>query len=228
MISALMKAFEQLSDPRIQKVVWKCLFYSLAIFAAVVAAVWALLDHTTIFDIGWLEGVIDFLGIFAAVVISLLLFPSVALVVVGFMLEEIADAVEDRYYPGLPEGRKQHIAEAVWISVRLAAFGVVLNLLALVVYVIPIIGIVLFPFVFYALNGILLGREYFELVALRRLEPRVARDVRQRRKGRLFVGGVVITFILSIPFIGWFMPVVAAAFMVHVYHSLHAESASAA
>jgi len=56
-------------------------------------------------------------------------------------------------------------------------------------------------FVFPGLNGYLFGREYFEVVALRRLDVEAARALRQRFDGRVFCGGVVMA--------GPFAPVVA-------------------
>jgi uncharacterized protein involved in cysteine biosynthesis len=170
--------------------------------------------------IGWLDGTLQFLGGAAAFVIAILLFPGLAAIVVGFYLEVIARAVEARHYPNLPEPRHQPVRETVWAAVKLAAIAVVLNLLVLPVYLIPVINV----FVFYALNGYLLGREYFELAALRRMDEPNARRIRRDNGIRVFVAGVVITFLLSIPFVNWFMPVVAAAFIVHVFEATRARA----
>jgi len=48
-------------------------------------------------------------------------------------------------------------------------------------------------FVFRGLNGYLFGREYFEVVALRRLDRRAARVVR-RRVGQRMLSGMVHLF----------------------------------
>jgi CysZ protein len=50
--------------------------------------------------------------------------------------------------------------------------SIALNLLALPIYaLIPLLNVVLFL----GLNGYLFGREYFELIALRRLDPEETR-----------------------------------------------------
>jgi uncharacterized protein involved in cysteine biosynthesis len=149
-----------------------------------------------------------------------LLFPGLASIVVGLFLETIARAVEARHYPNLPAPRNQPIREAVWSATKLAIISIVLNLLVLPIYLVPVLNI----FVFYGLNGYLLGREYFELAALRRMNGPDAREMRRRHKTRVFVAGVVITFMLSIPFVNWFMPVIAAAFVVHVFESLRSRA----
>ena len=131
-----------------------------------------------------------------------------------------ARAVEAHYYPDLLEPRHQPLREPIWLAVKLAFIAVILNLLVLPIYLIPVLNI----FVFYALNGYLLGREYFELAALRRIDEPDARQLRRRHRIRVFVVGVIITFLLSIPFVNWFMPVVAAAFVVHMFEGLRARA----
>lgn len=222
MIQALFKAFGQLPDRTFRRVVLGSFFLSLALFAALVFGVAWLLDGISLFGIGWLDWIIEALGGAAAFIVAVLLFPGIALVVVSLFLEPIVRAVEARHYPGRPPGRKQSIAEISVNLTRLVLITVALNLLALPLYLIPVLNL----FVFYFLNGYLLGREYFELVAFRRMGVREARALRKQRKGRIFIGGVVITFLLSIPIISWMMPVVAVAFMVHVFEGLGGRDAA--
>jgi uncharacterized protein involved in cysteine biosynthesis len=73
---------------------------------------------------------------------------------------------------------------------------------------------------FYALNGYLLGREYFELVALRHLPAPAAAQLRRRHRVKLFWGGVTIAFLSSLPVVNLLVPVIATAFMVHVFEQL--------
>ena len=216
MIAALFKAFDQLPEPAFQRVIWRTLAWSVALFAALLAAAWWLLFSLQIFHIGWLDATVDWLGWIAALVAAFFLFPGAALAIISFLLEDIARAVEARHYPDLAAPRAQPLSEALWAGLRFTAVTVVLNLFFLPLYFVPVLNV----FVFGALNGYLLGREYFELVALRRLEPMQARPLWKRYRGRLFIAGVVITLLLSIPFVNWFMPVVAAAFMVHIFEGI--------
>ena len=220
MIKAFFRALGQLPDPTFRSVILKTLFWSVALSVGLfLLATWGV-GYLEATGIGWLDGTLQFLGGAAAFVIVVLLFPGLAVIVVGFYLEVIARAVEARHYPNLPEPRHQPVRETVWAAVKLAAITVVLNLLVLPVYLIPVINV----FVFYALNGYLLGREYFELAALRRMDDPSARRMRRDHGIRVFVAGVVITFLLSIPFVNWFMPVVAAAFIVHVFEATRARA----
>jgi CysZ protein len=101
----------------------------------------------------------------------------------------------------------------VVITVRLMAITLLLNLLALPVYILmPGVNF----FVFLGLNGYLFGREYFEVVALRRLDPIAARVARRRVAGRVFIAGVVIAGLFAIPLVNLVAAVIATAFMVHL------------
>lgn len=213
MIAALFKAFGQISDPAFRRVVVRSFIVSVAVFAVLVgAAAWAL-SGIRILGIGWLDSTLGALGGLGAFIVGLLLFPGIAITVVGLFLEDIVRAVEARHYPELPPGRTQPVLEITTTVLRFAGIAVALNLLVLPLYFVPALNL----FVFYGLNGYLLGREYFELVALRRVAGREARALRRSRRWRVFSGGIVITFLMSIPVIGWMMPVIAAAFMVHLF-----------
>jgi uncharacterized protein involved in cysteine biosynthesis len=57
-------------------------------------------------------------------------------------------------------------------------------------------------------------------VAVRRLTHDQVRTLRRRHRGRLTTAGVVITVMLTIPLVNLLAPVVATAFMVHVFERL--------
>jgi len=54
-------------------------------------------------------------------------------------------------------------------------------------------------FVFLGLNGYLFGREYFEVVALRRLDRTATLAARHRVAGQVFPGGMTIAAALMTP-----------------------------
>jgi uncharacterized protein involved in cysteine biosynthesis len=78
---------------------------------------------------------------------------------------------------------------------------------------------------FYLLNGYLLGREYFEMVAVRRLDPAATKRLRRDRRGRVILAGAVITFLLTIPLVNLITPIIATAFMLHVFEDLRRRAA---
>jgi uncharacterized protein involved in cysteine biosynthesis len=216
MLAALAKAIGQMHDPAFRAVLWRAFAWSAVAFFALLALAWWLVVSTRLFDWFWLEAVVDALGWVAGLIVAVLLFPAVAVTVVSFMLEEVARAVEARHYPELPPAREQPVAEAASGAIRLALLALLLNALALPLYFVPVLNI----FVFYGLNGYLLGREYFELVGVRRLDAGAVRSLWRRHRGRLCVAGVVITFLLSLPVVGWAMPTIAAAFALHLFEGL--------
>ena len=79
-------------------------------------------------------------------------------------------------------------------------------------------------FVFLGLNGYLFGREYFEVVALRRLDRRRPGRCAQRFAGRVFLGGVAIAGLFAVPIVNLVAPVIATAFMVHMFEGLRRSS----
>ena len=218
MFDAFAKGFAQLSDPRTRTVFWIGILVATVVFGLLWAALTYFLATTTLFETGWLgwaEWIVDVLGGFAALWLTWILFPAVITLVVGLLLEGVAEAVETRHYPNLPPAPAQSVLRSVINALRFAAVLVVLNLLLLPFLFFP----PLFPFVFYAVNGYLLGREYFELVAFRRLSTGEAKALRKRHGGRLLVVGVLIAFLLTLPLINLLTPVVATAAMVHLFES---------
>jgi uncharacterized protein involved in cysteine biosynthesis len=219
MLDALGKAIGQLADPRLRRPIWLTLATSLAVVVVLVAASWLLLAQLSLVGIGWVDAAIDLLAGAGVLVVAWLLFPATIAVVVGFFLDQVAAAVERRYYPELPPPRHQPVGEQVMGGLRFALVALGLNLLALPLYLAGIFLPPLNVFVFYGLNGYLLGREFYELVALRRFDQRQVRVLRRAHGGRSFLAGVVIAFLLTVPFVNLIAPVIATAFMVHLFEA---------
>jgi CysZ protein len=217
MVSALLRAFADLSAPPLRRVVALALLFAAASFAGLWIAVAITLGHSASF--GWriLDWLIQLLGALAVAGLSWLLFPAVVTIVMGFFVERVAGAVEALHYPGRGPPRRASVGETTAVTLRLMSLSILLNLFALPVYVLlPGINF----FVFLGLNGYLFGREYFEVVSLRRLDRTAARMVRRRFAGRVFLGGVAIALLFAVPLVNLVVPVVATAFMVHLFERL--------
>jgi CysZ protein len=219
LLTALFKAIRQLGDPAIRRVLWISLGLSLLTFVLLWAGVGYLLTKTTLFQIGWLDTAIDVLGGFATLALSWLLFPAVVSTTTGFFLEGVADAVERRHYPDLPPVRSQPLEEVLSSSLKFFGVMLLLNLIMLPFLLMP----PLFPFVFYSVNGYLLGREYFDLVAVRRIDALQARSLRRRHGRTLFAAGVLIAFLLTIPIVNLLAPLIGTSVMVHVFERIRRE-----
>jgi CysZ protein len=230
MLAALSKAIQQCSDPTFRRVLLRALGLSIVVFVLlwIVAGLllaWGggrLLDW--IQPQGFWQNVLEVVfgagAVGGVLFASFILFPAVMVLVLSFLLEDIAAAVEARYYPSLPPARPQPMGEMLRSGLAFAAISVAVNLVALPLYLVLIF---LPPFnliLFYGINGYLFGREYFEIVALRRQRPRDAKRLRQRYGGRLFLAGIPITVMMTIPIVNLFAPIVATGFMVHVFEDL--------
>ena len=217
MVTALVRAVGALSEPPLRRVVALSLILAVSTFAALWLGVAALLYHTSLFDWRVLNWLVDLLGGFAVLALTWLLFPAAVTFIMGFYLERVAAAVEAVDYPGLGPARAQPWGEIIAVTFRLTVLTLLLNLLALPLYLIfPGINV----FLFLALNGYLFGRGYFEVVALRRLDLGEARAMRSRFAGRIFLGGVVIAGLFALPLVNLVAPVIATAFMLHIFESL--------
>jgi uncharacterized protein involved in cysteine biosynthesis len=217
MVAALLRAIAALGAPPMRRVVILSLALAVLSFAVLWLAVAAFLYHSAWFDWRPLNWLIDLLGGLGVLFVSWLLFPAIVTLIMGFYLERVAAAVEAVDYPGRDPPRHQPLGEMIALTLRLGFLTLLLNLLALPIYLI-VPGINLFLFL--ALNGYLFGRGYFEVVALRRLDAGEARIVRRRFAGRIFLGGMVIAGLFAMPFVNLVAPVIATAFMLHIFEEL--------
>ncbi len=236
MFAALSKAFAQLSDPAFRGVMLRSLVFSIVLFIIVWILAWwgltwaesALSDWLA--SDSWMAEVVSWLfaaaGIAGVLIASFLLFPAVTAIMLSFLLDDIAKAVEARHYPGLPAAREPPLMESLRGALGFASVTILLNLIALPFY----LALMFLPpanlFVFYTLNGYLLGREYFELVSIRRIEQQNALKLRRRFRVKIFLAGVVITFLLSLPIVNLIAPIVATGFMVHLFETMRQRGAA--
>ena len=225
MIGALWKALAQLSDPRLARVLKLGVLGALAAYVALVAIIWTVLANVSLFTNAWADWSSDLAIGALALVLPVLFFPALATTIMGPMLDGVADAVDARHYPHLAAARPQPTTEVILGTLRFLALTVIINLAAL-----PLYGLLLFTgltvLLATAINGYLLGREYFEMAALRRLEPAMVRPLFKAHLGQVWLAGVIIAFLFSIPLLNLAAPVIAAAFMTHVAETLRMRANS--
>lgn len=219
MFSAFRLALVQLPEKKFRSVLLRSLGLTVLLFAIFwIGAAWSW-PSEGFFGINWLdrgmEWAAGFLGIGAMIV---LLIP-VASMFVAIFLDEIADAVEARFYAHDAPGREQPLSEAIWVGLKFTALVIVLNILILPFYLIGI-GFI----AFFVLNGYLLGREYFEMVGVRHQTIDEVKQVRRANGAMVFVCGALMAFLLTIPIVNFFIPVVGTAFMVHVYKRIRGST----
>ncbi|HVG49898.1 MAG TPA: EI24 domain-containing protein [Rubellimicrobium sp.] len=225
MIRDLSLALAQMGDPRFQRVLWRGVGLALLLLAALSALLlwlfaWALPDSFSLPWIGevtWLDNLAGWALVPVLLVLSVILMVPVASAMTSLFLEEVAEAVEARHYPGLPPVRPQSWADTLRES--LGAFGLVIlaNTLALIAY---LLLAPLAPVIFVALNGYLLGREYFQVAALRREGPEGARRMLRANAGRVWLAGCLMAIPLVVPILNLLVPTLGAATFTHLYHRL--------
>jgi uncharacterized protein involved in cysteine biosynthesis len=220
MISAFSKAFAQLADRRIVRVLALSVIVAVAVYALLIAGSFWALSAIKIAQLPWLDTAADWGAGFMAVVIATLLFPGILSAVIGLFLETVAAAVERQHYPNIPPAQPAAWHDSVVAALRLGSLTAVLNLLLLPLYLLFIFIPPLSFALFYAVNGKLLGREYFEIVALRRMDSATAARLRQRCSGTIWRAGAITAGLLTVPGLNLATPVIGTAAMVHVFQKL--------
>ncbi|ASP20100.1 CysZ-like protein [Antarctobacter heliothermus] len=220
---AVSRAIAQLPDPRFRGVLIRGVGITLATLIAAVFVVfqmvgWLIGDDASLPLIGtvsWLDDAASWASVPVMLVLSAFLMIPVASAITSLFLEEVAQAVEDRHYPGLGSATPVSFADGLRDSLGFLGTLVVANLLAFVLY---LLFAPLAPFIFWALNGFLLGREYFTLAAMRRVGRVEARKLRRRHIGAIWATGVIMAVPLTIPIVNLLVPVLGAAAFTHVFH----------
>ncbi len=212
MLAAAGQAFREIFTPAFRTILFKCLGFTIALLVLlIIAAEWSFAHFVTLPN--WAEKTIEWLGGLALVVGSVFLIPPVTSLIAGLYLDDIAGQVERIYYPADPPGHELGTATAVGISLRFFFVILAVNLLALFLLLIPGVNLI----AFYVGNGYLLGREYFEMVAMRHMTPEAASALRKANRVTVLLCGFVIAGLASVPILNLTTPLFATAFMVHMF-----------
>jgi len=226
---ALKLALRQLADGRVLGVLVLALIITIALtgpFLLVFVVIAAILDWITpaSLTLPWL-GEVSFLGVFTDGLVSrtswvfwTYVMSPVAVAIIGALLDSIVDAVEARHHPGLPKVRRRSLFEVIVYAVRFLALMLGVSLLALIVSLFSGIGA---PVVFVLANGYLISREYFETVALRRVDAPSAAALTRARLPVLWALGCLLALGLSVPFVNLVVPIVGVAAFTHLFHWLN-------
>jgi uncharacterized protein involved in cysteine biosynthesis len=228
MLDAVLRSLGDMFSPPFRTVLLKSVGLAILFLAVANILLFRLLEWLSGAGMGWLEGtvgpvahgplvVLDWivaialgLGLFTG---AILLMPAATALVAGFFADEIAERVERGHYPADPPG----VALPLW---RAGIEGAKTALLALAVYlcVLPFflfagVGAVLF----FIVTAWLLGREYFELAAIRFHPIAEAKALRRRHRATVFAAGLFVAGFVSIPALNLATPLFGIALMVHVH-----------
>jgi CysZ protein len=169
--------------------------------------------HAPASAMAWLLSIAAGLGIVAG---SIFLMPAVTAVVGSFFADQIADEVEREHYPADPPGKAVPLWRALWEGLKTALLALLIYLCAVPLLIFAGFGAV----IFFLATAYILGREYFELAAVRFRPPAEAKALRKRNAARVYLGGLFIAAFVSIPIVNLATPLFAMAFMVHMHKRL--------
>ena len=233
MFTALSRAFGDLRDRILRRKLMEIAGWSLGLYIVLIIAMFWGLDAANLGDwataqLHWLPAeVVDIVAQLIAVLAFLALFWFSFIIVAqnvgGLYLDGIVARVEQIDYPAVAPAPGSSVVNDITAMLRFTGVLLALNIAALPFYILGLF----FPFVtigiFYLLNGYLFGREYAEVVALRRMSQPEVRAWRRANRTRLWLAGAVIAFIMTIPLLNFLGPVIAAAFMTHIFHAQRPE-----
>jgi len=227
-LKSFLLALSQIGDRRFRRV----LFLGIGLtFALLVAAYAGFLVVIEVFvgaeatlpvlgEVRWLNDLLSLSSFIFMMVLSFFLMIPVASAITSMFLDEVAKAVEDRHYPQLPPVPSVPFWDALRDTVNFLGVLIGANLLAFILYALLPVGSV---FIFWGLNGFLLGREYFTLAAMRRLGRKGAKELRAKHMGTIWLAGTLMAIPLSVPLLNLVIPILGAATFTHIYHRLESR-----
>lgn len=224
-LTSFFKALAQLPDPRFRSVLWRGIGLTIALLIGIYAGLLWLVEWLTAEpiilpgggEVTWLGDLLGWGSLGVVLVLSIFLMVPVASAITSLFLDEVAQAVEDKHFTTLPVVPKASFTDGLRDTVNFLGILIAANVFAFILYAIfPFAAI----FIFYALNGFLLGREYFQLAAMRRIGRVRAKELGKQHRATIWLAGCLMAVPLSFPLINLVIPILGAATFTHLYHAL--------
>jgi CysZ protein len=213
MFASLGRAVGNFFDGTLKGVIFKSVLLTLALFAVLGFGMAYGLNHLPTLGAHWVNEILDVVAPVIFILLMIFLGAPVAALFASLFLDEVAKKVEAHAkLPGPATGAS--FLGNLGAGARMAVLVLAVNLLLLPVDIeLPGVAEVLTVLA----NGWLLGREYFELAALRHLSRASADALRRRHGGSVFAGGTLIALLSMVPIVNLIAPLFGAAFMVHMF-----------
>jgi CysZ protein len=216
MFASLAKAIANFFDGTLKGVILRSIGLTLLLFVLLFAGIEIGLHHLPTLGAPWVNRLIEILAPVLLLLATFLLGAPVAALFASLFLDGVARTVEARAYPNDPAAPGMRTSSALGAGARLAALALALNA-ALALVDVELIAVPVLPeLLTIVANGWLLGREYFELAALRHMSRATALALRRRHGGAVLAAGTVISLVSVFPVADLFAPLFGAAFMVHL------------
>jgi uncharacterized protein involved in cysteine biosynthesis len=231
MLDAAVKALSQILSPPMRAILWRSIGLALVLIVVLAIGLQRLLSWLATSGEGWAEAmlgpgfhtplnvlawILSIAAGFGVVFGAVFLMPAITSLVASVFVDDVADIVEREHYPAERPGVALPLGVAIPEGIKIALLTILVYLIAL-------------PFVFFAGVGFigffvatawLMGREYFELAAMRFRPPAEAKAMRKDNAGIIFMAGLVIAAFVSIPIVNLATPLFGMAFMVHMHKRL--------
>jgi uncharacterized protein involved in cysteine biosynthesis len=226
-LSDFLKSVAQFDDPKFRRVLWRGMGLTIVLLIAacllvnfginqLLSSAWA---ANLIGNQSWLGALINVGGVLFTIALSIWLMVPVTSAIIALFLDEVAQAVEARHYPHLPKQTATKLQDQILVGIRFLGILLLANVGALILsMIVPLLA----PFVFWATNGYLMGREYFQMAAMRRMPRAQAQELYQRHQGSIWTAGILMAIPMSIPLVGLFIPILGAATFTHQFERLRA------
>jgi uncharacterized protein involved in cysteine biosynthesis len=220
LLSSIFRSFRSLTAPGAGWIFIKSILitiFSLVLFIIIITYAAGHLapqihNHFLATYLPWLAGI-------GSSILAWILFPGIMPFITGFFSNEIIAIIEEHDYSEMTVNPNSFLSD-LGFDLRFAIKAVLLNIVALPLYLIPVVNVI----IFYSLNGYLLGKQFYLAAARRHLKNA---GVPGRKYGRaIFWGGVLISFLATIPVINLIVPFWGVALMTHMFHISNRQDAS--
>lgn len=209
--TAALLALKSLTQGKLVRLFIAGLFLNTLVLALLVAGVYWGLHHFV--DLGWFDWLLQWGLTGLATLIAYLIYPLLLPLMLSLFDESIAKATESLDYPHIPQPAPPYwpsLAQDVGFTLKVC----ILNLLVLPLYLLPVVNIVFY----YLLNGYLLGRGFFLVVAGRHI-TRIEAEVMWKKHRLAMIGsGMLIAFCATLPVVNLMTPIWAVVMMTHYFH----------
>ena len=220
MLKSAFRAFGDLFSPEFRSVLVKALGLTIALFIAVLIITEVLIASFTHFSWPWADRLVEVGTGLALIVAFFFLLSPVTAAFAGLFLDQIAEKVEERHYPWDPRGTPLPVGRAILISIQFFVVVLLVNLAVL-----PMVFFGIGAFVLVAANAYLIGREYFEMVAMRHMPVEEAKMLRKENSPTVFIAALLPAFMSLVPFVNLAVPLFSTAYFTHLFKSVQASSA---
>jgi len=216
MFTSLGRAARLIFDPTFRTVVAKAVGLTLLLFVVALALSEYGLSLLPVLGNSAVNRTLEWLTPLLFLIGGVILGAPVAALFASLFLDEVASRIEARDYPSWP-ARPASFAITLRAGLKLAALIIGVDLVLLPIDIaVPGVG----EAVSLAANGWLLGREYFELAALRHLNSEKTAKLRRANGNAIWFGGTIIALASTVPVINLAAPLFGIALMVHLFHRM--------